>query len=161
MSLQKILSCFRPASDFELGLGSFSLLEEITKGQEWAKFLSPSLSSSSTNQRPLEDPMSQPQNQLNPHSSTQSNGILNQFGSAGNQWSFRSTEPSLATDFSMAQTLPNAFPAASTDISGGKLHQTTPSEPMEDGHNYPHMQSGASRLEQQIRPPSFVVVRYS
>lgn len=150
-------SHIRPASDFELGLGSFSLLEEITKGQEWAKFLSPSLSSSSTNQRPLEDPMSQPQNQLNPHSSTQSNGILNQFGSAGNQWSFRSTEPSLATDFSMAQTLPNAFPAASTDISGGKLHQTTPSEPMEDGHNYPHMQSGASRLEQQIRPPSFVV----
>ncbi|KAL3973104.1 hypothetical protein ACER0C_024311 [Sarotherodon galilaeus] len=150
-------SHIRPASDFELGLGSFSLLEEITKGQEWAKFLSPSLSSSSANQRPLEDPMRQPQNQLNPHSSTQSNGILNQFGSAGNQWSFRSTEPSLATDFSMAQTLPNAFPAASTDISGGKLHQTDPSEPMEDGHNYPHMQSGASRLEQQIRPPSFVV----
>lgn len=157
----KILSRFRPASDFELGLGSFSLLEEITKGQEWAKFLSPSLSSSSANQRPLEDPMGQPPNQLNPHSSTPSNGILNQLGSGGNQWSFRSTESSRATDFSMVQTLPNAFPAASTDISGGKLHQTDPSEAMEDGHNYPHMQSGASRLEQQIRPPSFVVVRYS
>ncbi|XP_005913486.1 uncharacterized protein zgc:113229 [Haplochromis burtoni] len=150
-------SHIRPASDFELGLGSFSLLEEITKGQEWAKFLSPSLSSSSANQRPLEDPMGQPPNQLNPHSSTPSNGILNQLGSGGNQWSFRSTESSRATDFSMAQTLPNAFPAASTDISGGKLHQTDPSEAMEDGHNYPHMQSGASRLEQQIRPPSFVV----
>lgn len=36
-----ILPLFSCGSDFEFSLGSFSLLEEITSGQEWAKFLTP------------------------------------------------------------------------------------------------------------------------
>lgn len=162
MNLQRILSHFRPASDFELGLGSFSLLEEITKGQEWAKFLNPNLSTSSTsNQRPTEEPMSQLKNQLNPRNSSQSNGILNQLGSGSNRWSFKTTEPSPAFGFSMAQTSPDTFPPANLDFLGGKWQQADQSEPMEDGQNHTDMQSGASRLGQQIRPPSFVVVRQS
>ncbi|XP_030595247.1 uncharacterized protein LOC115786901 [Archocentrus centrarchus] len=150
-------SHIRPASDFELGLGSFSLLEEITNGQEWAKFLNPNFSASSSNQRPAEEPMSQPKNQLNPHHSAQPNGILNPLGGGSNQWSFKSTEPSPAIGFSMAQTPPVTFPPAKIDFSGGKWQQTDQSEPMEDGQNHPDVQSGASRLGQQIRPPSFVV----
>lgn len=40
-----ILPTFSCGSEFEFGLGSFSLLEEITSGQEWAKFLTPNSAS--------------------------------------------------------------------------------------------------------------------
>ncbi|CAL8264297.1 unnamed protein product [Lota lota] len=42
----------RSNNDFDIGLGSFSLLEEIKTGQYWANFLSPALSDISTSQRP-------------------------------------------------------------------------------------------------------------
>lgn len=45
----------RPSNDFNIGLGSFSLLEEIQTGQYWANFLRPTMSDISTNQRPAEE----------------------------------------------------------------------------------------------------------
>ncbi|XP_071362846.1 uncharacterized protein [Trachinotus anak] len=127
----------RSSSDFEFGLGSFSLLEEIATGQEWAKFLNPNLSATSANQRRSEEPPSQ----LKIHEN--------------NPWSFRGTESSAVSDFSMAQISPDAFLPVSMDVSEGKQQQGVHraadlSEPMED------LQSEERGREKQHRPPSFV-----
>ncbi|XP_029368840.1 uncharacterized protein LOC115050190 [Echeneis naucrates] len=45
----------RSSGDFEFGLGSFSLLEEIITGQEWGRFLNPNLTATSADQRPSEE----------------------------------------------------------------------------------------------------------
>ncbi|XP_030223378.1 uncharacterized protein LOC115551909 [Gadus morhua] len=50
------------SNDFNIGLGSFSLLEEIKTGQYWATFLSPALSEGSTYQRPAQQHAGQSQN---------------------------------------------------------------------------------------------------
>ncbi|XP_069550655.1 uncharacterized protein [Brachyistius frenatus] len=150
----------RSTSNFDLGLGSFSLLEEIVKGQEWAKFLNPNLSTNSANQRPSGEPLIQPKIQPNPHDSTQSSGILKELGGGRSQWSFR-TESSPATVFSVAQISPDASLPVSMDVSEGKQQECVHRgaynpEPMEDGQNQAGMQTGESRLGQQLRPPSFV-----
>ncbi|XP_031158956.2 uncharacterized protein zgc:113229 isoform X1 [Sander lucioperca] len=126
----------RSSSDFDLGLGSFSLLEEIVTGQEWAKFINPNQSAYSANQRPSELKIPP-----NPHDSGQSYLILNQQGGVNNQWSFRGTEASSDLNFSMAQISPDAFQAVSMDVSEGKqaavrdVHsEADQSEPMEHGH---------------------------
>lgn len=140
----------RTTSDFDFGLGSFSLLEEIVKGQEWAKFLNPNLSATSAYHTPPEEPLSQPKIQPNPRDSNQSPGILNPFGGGSNRWSFRSTESSPASVFSMTQTSSDAFSPVSMDVLEGQQHahrEADQSEPMEDGHN----QIGL----QQRRTPSF------
>ncbi|XP_034739864.1 uncharacterized protein zgc:113229 isoform X2 [Etheostoma cragini] len=128
----------RLSSDFEFGLGSFSLLEEIVTGQQWAKFIHPNQSAYSANQRPSE--LTIPPN---PHDSGQSNLILNQQGGVNNQWSLGKTEASSDLDFSMAQISPDAFQAVSMDVSEGKqasvqeVHsEADQSEPMEHGHTY-------------------------
>ncbi|KAK5864766.1 hypothetical protein PBY51_015979 [Eleginops maclovinus] len=103
----------RSSRDFEFGLGSFSLLDEIVTGQEWAKFLNPNQSAGSTNQRPSE---------------------------LKNPWSFRGTEALPDSDFSMAQISPDAFQPVSMDVSEGKrpavwdVHSAPDQlEPMENG----------------------------
>lgn len=140
----------RSTSDFDFGLGSFSLLEEIVKGQEWAKFLNPNLSSTPATLAPSEELLRQTTIQPNPQDSNQSPGILNQFGSGSNRWSFRSSESSPGSVFSVTQTSPEAFSPVSMDVSDGQQcahREADQSEPMEDGHNQ-------SRL-QQLRTPSF------
>ncbi|XP_032383081.1 uncharacterized protein zgc:113229 isoform X2 [Etheostoma spectabile] len=134
----------RLSSDFEFGLGSFSLLEEIVTGQQWAKFINPNQSAYSANQRP-----SELQIPPNPHDSGQSYLNLNQQGGVNNQWSLRETEASPDLDLSMAQISPDAFQAVSMDVSEGKqaavrdVHsEADQSEPMEHGHT--------------CRPPLFV-----
>lgn len=164
LSLQDLSSCGRSSSDFEFGLGSFSLLDEIVTGQEWAKFLNPNLSATSANQRPSEEPLNQFKIPPNPHNSGQSSVILNQQGGVNNQWSFRGTEASPASFFSMAQISPDAFQPACMDVLEGKQQQyahreADQSEPMEHGHTISHMQSEDSG--QQRRPPSFVKVLIS
>ncbi|XP_075959040.1 uncharacterized protein LOC142962438 [Anarhichas minor] len=138
----------RSTSDFEFGLGSFSLLEEIVTGQEWARFLNPNQSAASANQRPSE--LKFPPN---PHDSGQSSLILNQQGGVKNQWGFKGTEASPDLDFSRAQISPDAFQPVSMDVSEGKqaavrdVHSRAhPSEPMEHGHTR--------------RPPSFVEPKF-
>lgn len=134
----------RPISDFEFSLGSFSLLEEIVTGQEWAKFLKPNHSAASANQRPSEEPPSLFKITTNPPLSLN----LNQHGGVNNQWSFRGSEASSPeSDFSMAQISPDTFQPVSMDVTEGKqqpyVHRMAyQSEPMEHGHTR--------------RPPSFV-----
>ncbi|XP_040903433.1 uncharacterized protein zgc:113229 [Toxotes jaculatrix] len=141
----------RSSSDFDFGLGSFSLLDEIVTGQEWAKFLNPNLPPTSTNQRPPEQPLGKPQIPPNPSDSGQLSLILNQQGSGNSPWSFRGTESSPGLDFSMAQISPDAFLPVGMDVSGGKQQQDVhrvadQSEPMED------WQSGERGQRQQCRP---------
>lgn len=119
----------RSSGDFEFGLGSFSLLEEITVGQKWATFLNPNQSPTQANQKP-------PELKIPPHESCQSSPILN----LDNQWSFKATETSPDLDFSMAQISPDAFQPVSMDLSEGKqaaerdVHsEVDQSEPMEHG----------------------------
>lgn len=138
--LTKLFLPLRSTSDFDFGLGSFSLLEEIVTGQEWAKFLNPNLT---VPQRTSEDAQSQPQIQTSPHDFRQSSAVLNPFGSGSNQWSFRSIETSAPTVFSVART--DASLPISMDVSDQP-------EPMED------MQVGQRR--QTFTPPTRVEVRY-
>ncbi|KAI3351711.1 hypothetical protein L3Q82_020550 [Scortum barcoo] len=127
----------RSIGDFEFGLGSFSLLEEIVMGQEWAKFLNPGQSAASAYQRPSEEPLRHFTIPSNPHDSGQSSLTLNQLGGVNNQWSFGATKAS--PDFSMAQVSPDAFLPVSMDVTEGKQQQynrreADQSEPMEHGH---------------------------
>ncbi|XP_047440941.1 uncharacterized protein zgc:113229 isoform X2 [Mugil cephalus] len=148
----------RPTSDFDLGLGSFSLLDEIVMGQEWAKFINPNLAATSTNQRPSEELLSQTKIPPIPHDGNQSSGNFNQFGGRSNQWRFGTTQSSPAPPFSTAQCV--AFQPMGMDVTEGKLpyHQreTDQSEPMEDGHNQSDIQPKERGPGQQFRPPSFV-----
>ncbi|XP_010778621.1 uncharacterized protein [Notothenia coriiceps] len=105
----------RSNRDFEFGLGSFSLLDEIVTGQEWAKFLNPSQSAASTNKRPAELKILS-----NSHDNGQSTLILNQQGGVNNPWSFQGTETSPGSDFSMAQISPDASHPVSMDVSEEK-----------------------------------------
>lgn len=156
-------SCSRSGSDFEIGLGSFSLLEEIVKGQEWAKFINPNLSPTSINHRPSEQ--SQPKVQPYPHNNDQSAGTLNQVGGGSNQWSFRITEQPSATGLSIEQSAPHTFLPGGMNVSEGNQQQsvgiaTFQSEAMEDGHNHSDIQCGGSRHGLQLRPPPLMEVRY-
>ncbi|XP_039975757.1 uncharacterized protein zgc:113229 isoform X2 [Xiphias gladius] len=151
--------CIRSSNDFEFGLGSFSLLEEIVTGQKWARFLNPNLPATSTNQSPPEEPLHHLKIPSNPHSSSQSSLILNQQGGGNNPWSFRGTASSPVSDFRTAQISSDAFLSVSMDVSEGKQQQHVHtaadlSEPMED------WQSGKRGQGQQCRPPSFVEPAY-
>lgn len=133
-------------------MGSFSLLEEITTGQEWAKFLDPNQPTAPTNQRPPEE-LPIPQN----HHDSESK---NQHPAGTNLWSLGRTEAT--PDVNMAQTSPDVFLPVSMDVSGEKQQQdahreAAPSEPMEHGSNHSEMQSEESG--QQQRPKSFPRVR--
>ncbi|CAK6972734.1 uncharacterized protein zgc:113229 [Scomber scombrus] len=147
----------RSSDDFEFGLGSFSLLEEITTGQEWAKFLKPTISAS---QWPSKEQQSQPKITHNPYNSGQSSMILNQQGGGNNQWDVRGSKLSPVSDFRMAQISPDAFLSASMGIVEGKhdavqdVHSRADQlEPMDHGHTQLNMQSEERR---QGRTPSFV-----
>ncbi|XP_029964788.1 A-kinase anchor protein 200 [Salarias fasciatus] len=136
---------FRSIGDFEFGLGSFSLLDEITKGQEWAKFLNPNVFAAPANQTPSEEMQVQLKNQPDPH--TQS-GVFNQANVGNNQWSFSGVEPSNV--FSGAQM------PVSMDVTEGKqtdvrMHaDVDQSEPMEDGQNLSDTQpSERERMQSQ------------
>nr|XP_046261259.1 uncharacterized protein zgc:113229 [Scatophagus argus] len=146
----------RSAGDFEIGLGSFSLLEEIVTGQEWAKFLKPKQSAAST----IQKPSGELQIPLNSCGSSQSCQILNHEGGVNSKWSFRGAEASQVSGFSMAQILPGGFVPARMDVSEEKQQQHVHreadlSEPMEHGHAQSNVQSGDSGLGQPLRPPSF------
>lgn len=142
-------------------MGSFSLLEEIATGQEWAKFLNPNLSATSVNQRSSEEPLNQFKIPPNPYGSVQSSVISSQQGGGSNQWNFWRTKATRGSNFSMAQISPDASLPVSMEVSEGKQQEPVyrrayQSEPMVDGL----MQPAERGLGQQCRPPSFVQVRY-
>ncbi|CAJ1058438.1 uncharacterized protein zgc:113229 [Xyrichtys novacula] len=139
----------RSTGDFEFGLGSFSLLEEIVTGQEWAKFLNPNLPSPLTSQRPSEKLQT---TQLH-HDSVDSNPH------GANKLNLMGAEARPCSVVSMGQTSPDVFLPVSMDVSGGKqqldVHREADhSEPMEHGHNQSDMQSEESG--QQQRPSLFL-----
>lgn len=126
-SVSPLFSC---GSDFEFGLGSFSLLEEITSGQEWAKFLTPNPASASADQRPLQEVRTAT---FGNHALIPNHGSVTQrgFGDRG------------------AQAWPGDLQPVSMDVSG---EQT---ESMEHGHAPPEM-----RIRRQTRPLSFSQVEH-
>nr|XP_040029628.1 uncharacterized protein zgc:113229 [Gasterosteus aculeatus aculeatus]XP_040029629.1 uncharacterized protein zgc:113229 [Gasterosteus aculeatus aculeatus] len=124
--------CMGSATNFQFGLGSFSLLEEIVTGQKWARFLNPNQSAASANPRPpgLKIPSS-----LN--ESGQTPVIFNKQGGAYNQWDFRGSAASPDSGFMP----PDAFQPVSMDVSVAKpdavrhVHSDAgQAEPMEHGH---------------------------
>ncbi|XP_056898649.1 uncharacterized protein zgc:113229 isoform X2 [Takifugu flavidus] len=94
-------------SDFEFGLGSFSLLEEISSGQEWANFLTPNLTPASADLRPLPKvrrPTFSTQSLIPNHSSDDQRGSHDRGATS-------------FSDISVAQTWPGCFQPVSMDIS--------------------------------------------
>ncbi|KAM9850156.1 uncharacterized protein ACBR49_007377 isoform 2-T2 [Aulostomus maculatus] len=112
----------RSVGDFEFGLGSFSLLEEIVTGQEWAKFLNPTAASERALSRPPVTP--------NPRDGRDSSLIVSRAGSLNHQWSFRGSESSPASNIGRERV--------SMDVTEGKQAEDVHgdrSEPMEDGQS--------------------------
>ncbi|XP_024138969.1 uncharacterized protein zgc:113229 isoform X2 [Oryzias melastigma] len=128
-------SISRFTSDFEIGLGSFSLLEEITKGQEWAKFINPSHSTPSVLQRPSVESVFLPQNQPDSHNRNQSPQTPNHPGDVRDIWSSRSTDLSPAEGFRMPPV----------------VMDPQHSEAMEDDHSKFHLQSAGSEARMHFR----------
>lgn len=150
-------SAFRHNSDFDFGLGSFSLLEEITKGQEWAKFINPNLYTPLINQRPPEE--TQPKVPPNPFGANRSAGSVNQLRDGSSPWTFRSAEPA------PAQTAP-VFSSVSMEVSDGKQQESAyrpadPVELMEHGHNQSDGQLRESGPGPQLGPSATPQVRRS
>lgn len=133
-----MLALFSCGSDFEFGLGSFSLLEEITTGQEWAKFLTPNLASASADQRTLQEVKA-------PTVSTQS---LIPNHSSNSQRGFRDRVASPFSDVSAIQTWPGDPQPVSMDVSEEEQcgHRATEQmESMEHGHAPSDMGIGRQR----------------
>lgn len=156
--LKNPFSCCRSYSDFEFGLGSFSLLEEIVTGQEWAKFLNPNLSATSVRPGPSEEPPALFKAPANPYECVQSAGISNQQDVESNQWRYWSTDRRPGSTFSMAQISPVApVHGGSMEVSESVHREADQSEPMDDGHNQSDVQP---RERAQRRPVSSVQVSY-
>lgn len=168
LSLLYIFSCGRLNSDFEFGLGSFSLLDEIVTGQEWAKFLNPTQQSSGS-QRPLPESADQVLITTNPPHGlgAQSSLASTQHVGENNQWRFSGSESfANAKDFGSQPTPRERSTLVGMDIPEGN-HVTENvqniSEPMQHGHSQSDMQPEEFEERQQGRPPvghSFVKVRY-
>ncbi|KAK2849078.1 hypothetical protein Q5P01_008912 [Channa striata] len=143
----------RSSSDFEFGLGSFSLLEEIVTGQEWAKFLNPNISGPSVNQSLSKESLGQSQMPPNPYYSVQPSVFSNQQQGGSNHWKFWGTEATQGSHSGMAQISPGAsLPVPYMDVH----REGDQSEPMDDGLNQSHLQLEQRCPGQQRRPPSFV-----
>lgn len=140
-----LLSC---GSDFEFGLGSFSLLEEITSGQEWAKFLTPNLASASADQRTLQEVKVPP-------FSTRS---LIPNHSSNNQRGFLDSVASPFPDVGATHTWPGDLQPVSMDVSEEEQCGRRATEQMES------MEHGAApadmRIGRQRRPLSFSQVAH-
>ncbi|XP_034038039.1 uncharacterized protein zgc:113229 [Thalassophryne amazonica] len=130
----------RPISDSEFGLGSFSLLEEIVTGQEWAKFLKPTLSDESTDQKPSEETAIQFSTTPNAQEHDRGESLLNmnQDGDGTYQWSFSGGTKSQFSGFANAPVSPAAFLPVNMETSEAKKPavqgancETDQSEPME------------------------------
>lgn len=125
----------RSTIDFDFGLGSFSLLDEIVRGQEWAKFINPTIPVSA-NQKPTEDSIVQP---LINHDA----GFPQEFKNS--PWMFGTSTEHIG----WAQTLP-ASKDVTEKVQGLSKDQ---SEPMDHGHS-PLKPQTKLRQQQQLRTSS-------
>lgn len=147
-SQQSLSSCAaRCSGDFDFGLGSFSLLEEIGMGQKWAKFLNPNLSAASINQTPSNEfriPAS-----LNHDSQPSSKPLI--FSSTGGA-------PQLS-NVNMTQVSSNDFLPVGMDVCEGKQPRVADqSEPVACSPGGTQTQL-VDRRPHQRPPPSFAQVR--
>ncbi|KAK6298948.1 hypothetical protein J4Q44_G00304580 [Coregonus suidteri] len=154
---------FRSPSSFEFSLGSFSLLEEILTGQEWARFLNPSQVDASANQTPAEEVTNQSetsQNRPQDHESAQSTLTLDRVSQSGNvnsQWDFRPSELDQSYDRSTDVSAPVNMNITEPSLvqeqnSKCELIQSAPKE-------YCHVQSQTSSDE--VRPNHIPVLEFS
>ncbi|XP_061756007.1 uncharacterized protein LOC133552666 [Nerophis ophidion] len=124
----------RSGEDLQCGFSSVSLLEEIVSGQEWAKFLNPSLSAPSANQRPPEETLSG----LSATTTSNNNGrpafVPLQPGGSDGQWSFRDSE---------------SLPVYNSHASGNITETQNHTGHSEDYHPQP-MEQGQSQSQEQL-----------
>lgn len=114
---QSLSSSTRCSGDFDLGLGSFSLLEEIGMGQEWAKFLNLNQSAASTNQTPSNKFQIPASLDHDPQPSVP----VNHVGSGSEPFIFSSPGgASQLSDVSMTQVSSNDVLPVSMDLCEGK-----------------------------------------
>lgn len=130
----------RSRNDFDLGLGSFSLLDEIVSGQEWAKFLNPSISASVHEGAPpaMEQAFT---NHLSINSMSKDVG--------SNLWTSGINGEAPNTDIAMNQMSPEPLFPVGMDITEKSGKQ---SEPMEQGLSQSDMQ--VTVCEQQPHQPN-------
>nr|XP_046151506.1 uncharacterized protein LOC123993421 [Oncorhynchus gorbuscha] len=154
---------FRSPSSFEFGLGSFSLLEEILTGQEWARFLNPSQVDTLANQTPAEEVTNQletSQRRPQDHESGRSTMTLDSVSQSGNvnsQWDFRQSEldqsydrsADVSSSVNMNITEPSLVQEQNSKC---ELIQSAPKE-------YGHVQSQTSSDE--VRPNHIPVLQFS
>lgn len=116
----------RSRNDFDIGLGSFSLLEEIQTGQYWAHFLSPTLSDISTTQRPVEEHAGQTHIPVLAgfQEDNQSSGSVDQQGNPG--VAVKATSPA---DLLVLETMDTLEPDGS--LLAKVMHHNRRTEPME------------------------------
>ncbi|XP_038849723.1 uncharacterized protein LOC120048091 [Salvelinus namaycush] len=157
------LGQFRSPSSFEFGLGSFSLLEEIFTGQEWARFLNPSQVDTLANQTPAEEVTNQletSQSRPQDHESGRSTMTLDRVSQSGNvnsQWDFRQSEldqsydrsADVSSSVNMNITEPSLVQEQNSKC---ELIQSAPKE-------YGHVQSQTSSDE--VRPNHIPVLEFS
>nr|XP_057919543.1 uncharacterized protein zgc:113229 [Doryrhamphus excisus] len=116
----------RSSDDLQFGFSSINLLEEIISGQEWAKFLNPALSASSTNQRPPEETVSSRTSMSNNDGPDAL--VPHQSGGLNRGWSFRGSESLPAYNFPAGGNIP--------EIRDSTGHvEVDPSEPMDQGQS--------------------------
>eukprot|EP00063_Salmo_salar_P080195 XP_014055030.1 PREDICTED: uncharacterized protein LOC106604669 [Salmo salar] len=154
---------FRSPSSFEFGLGSFSLLEEILTGQEWARFLNPSQVNTLANQTPAEEVTNQfeisksrPQDHESGRSTMTLDGV-SQSGNVNSQWDFRQSEldqsydrsADVSSSVNMNITEPSLVQEQNSKC---ELIQSAPKE-------YGHVQSQTSSDE--VRPNHIPVLEFS
>ncbi|KAJ0049936.1 hypothetical protein NL108_005253 [Boleophthalmus pectinirostris] len=128
----------RSTSEFDLGLGSFSLLDEIVSGREWAKFLNPGISVS-VQGAPSQETMNQNLNNYHVEKS-EIKSVLNERNVGTNTNIYGKREAS-NRDIAMTQVSPDPPLHISMDITEKAQMQ---SEPMDHWQSQSDMQVTAS-----------------
>ncbi|KAJ0002987.1 hypothetical protein NQD34_008136 [Periophthalmus magnuspinnatus] len=126
----------RSTTEFDLGLGSFSLLDEIVSGQEWAKFLNPV--SASVQQGPSQETMDRT---LTSYQGEKSGikSMLNERHVGTNTNILGKSREASDRDIAMTQVSPEPPSHISMDITA-----QTQLEPMDHGQSQSDMQVTAS-----------------
>ncbi|XP_075902814.1 uncharacterized protein LOC142901950 isoform X2 [Nelusetta ayraudi] len=140
----------RCSGDFDFGLGSFSLLEEIGMGQEWAKFLNPNQSAATASQTPSNEfriPTS-------PDRDPQPSVPVNHVGSVSDQLIFSSTGGAQPlSHVAMTQVPSSDFLPVSMDVSEGKQPRAADrAEPVACSHGQTQTQLVDRRPHQRPLP---------
>ncbi|KAK7922086.1 hypothetical protein WMY93_008988 [Mugilogobius chulae] len=136
--------CMRSTNDFDLGLGSFSLLDEIVSGQEWAKFLNPAMRSS-IHEEATQETMDQTLINYYDKKST-INSVLSKDNVESNTHIFEKSEEASNIDINMTQMSPEAPLHVSMNITDKTQMQ---SEPMDHGQSQSDMQVADSSEQPQ------------